>query len=186
MSCPTADEVARAIVAACKETEEDPFRCATAIAGSRARHYALHALAFFYPPQGREDKELLARVVGCPGKPLMFWSNSNTQVFRPCVIKAYGGQVTHTYPHWARWFDDEAFARVKAAIRPTSRERVVCSTPLKPAAIEAEFPKATLSERVNTPLTMRRKPARCFDDVTATLMGDPPLERSALSKANLQ
>lgn len=67
---PTADDVAVAIVAACRQTGEDPVSCAEGIyTVRRARHYAMHALARVFPEAMRRS---LARCVGVPGNPSKF------------------------------------------------------------------------------------------------------------------
>lgn len=112
MHSPSADDVARAIIAACRETGGDPLLCAGAKRGARgqiegiarARHYALHALSAVFPDVPKVD---LARMVGCMGKPQYFWKNSMLNVFRPRAGR----------PHGAVWFAPAALARVVAAVR---------------------------------------------------------------------
>lgn len=109
---PTANHVAWAIVAACRETGDDPIAIATGAAkgrnprvGLRARHYALHALIFKYPDL---LKAKAAEFVGAPGKPAAFYNNSMNQVARV---------VNHTTGRrMANWWDEEGFERVIQAI----------------------------------------------------------------------
>jgi hypothetical protein len=72
----TADVVAAAIVAACKETEENPIACACGEERVRARHYAMHALIRVFPEAKRQA---IARMVGAPGKLKYFYKNSLVQ-----------------------------------------------------------------------------------------------------------
>lgn len=66
-ACPTADDVAIAIVAACRETGESPVDCASRAPELRARKYTMLALAEVFPPKTDEDKRRLCRLAGCPG-----------------------------------------------------------------------------------------------------------------------
>lgn len=149
---PTADDVARAIVAACRETGDDPIRAASGLVGGahgttiRARHYALHALLHTFPklPRG-----IAAKLVGAPGNPVTFYHNSWHQVVRPRA-SASG--------HMALWWNDAAYARVIDAICGPKKFR--------------------LAEH----LTTRRQARSDAADVTASIMGDPPRNRSALSQ----
>lgn len=107
---PTADHVARAIVAACKETGDDPIRTIQGGLGgtsrpiNRARHYAMHALLHVFQDLPRHTA---ARIVGS-GSPVKFWNTSWHQIAKP-----RGGGLGHV----AGWFDDEAYARVITAIQ---------------------------------------------------------------------
>src|SRR4051794_4351119 len=84
---PNSDQVAWAIVAACRETGDDPIDTATGVADAkhghskaiRARHYALHALLTVFPDM---RKSLAAALVGAPGKPMAFYNNSITGVMK--------------------------------------------------------------------------------------------------------
>ena len=61
---PTADQIAWAIVQACRETGEDPFKVAgRRVVRSRARHYAIHALVQVFP---NIDRSAVGRFVGAP------------------------------------------------------------------------------------------------------------------------
>lgn len=131
---PTADDVARAIVAACRETGDDPIKTAdgTALTAMRnkqktnqARHYALHALVYVFPDLDRADA---ARMVGAPGHPKLYWNASWHQVAKP---RASG------IGHMAGWFDDGIFGRVIQAIGkepPAVRERPIATGPAQAAA----------------------------------------------------
>lgn len=110
----TAEDAARAIVQACRETGENPIRAASGLVKDRhgptirARHYAMHALLHCF--QGLSRLEA-ARMVGCPGKASYFYSNSLKMV----VNKP------------AAWWDGAAFERVIAAVEvgiPTSGRQV--------------------------------------------------------------
>lgn len=106
---PTADEVARAIVAAARETDEDPIACAMGNGQMRCRHYAMHAIAHAFPLM---TSRTLATVVGFPGgSPEKFYGNSLTMVVRP---------PRHGKGHMAKWWNDGAYDRVIRAIRGTA------------------------------------------------------------------
>lgn len=145
---PNADDVARAIVAACRETGEDPIACASGVSGIRARHYAMHSLLHVFPDLQRKSA---ASIVGCPGKPVYFWNASWNQVAKP---QTFGNRRK------ANWWDEESYGRVIKAIEQPQTQRKI-------AVIEA--------------LNLRRPIARQVYDVTASLMGDPPHDRSALA-----
>lgn len=104
---PTADDVARAIIAAARETQESPIDC---VGGGRyramhCRHYAMHALVQCFPGHPRA---LYARIVGCPGKPEKFFDNSKVLVL---------GKVKGTSNRrLAVWWSEQAFDRVIEAI----------------------------------------------------------------------
>lgn len=115
---PTADQVARAIVAAARETGEDPIACASGKAthtgqglkvtdrvsrAIRCRHYAMHALVRAFPGLPRET---YARLVGCPGKPDKFFDNSKMN-----VLPMKGSDRA------AKWWNEAAYQRVVEAIR---------------------------------------------------------------------
>lgn len=102
---PTADEVARAIVAAARETGEDPIACASGRVDQRCRHYAMHALAHVFQGIGVES---VARMVGVTGKPQVYWSRFFNNVVRPPKGQKGG--------HIARWWNDAAYDRVIRAI----------------------------------------------------------------------
>lgn len=109
---PVADDVARAIVAACRETGEDPIRAASGnicdVNGPtiRARHYAMHALLEVFPEL---EPESAARFVGSPGKhPLQFYNSSKT------AILGHKGKGAGRAP--ARWWSSELLWRVIRAI----------------------------------------------------------------------
>ena len=105
---PTADQIATAIVVACMETGEDPIQVAAPECkpASHARHYALQALAQIFP---LEDRLFLATVCGCAGKPKYYWSGSVTHTGR-----IVGGP--RAGKRRARWWSEESFDRVVAAI----------------------------------------------------------------------
>lgn len=154
----TADHVAWAIVAACRETGDDPFDCACGKmrpsgpgrhGALRGRHYALHALVEVFP---EHDKFELARMVGAPGNSRAFWHHSWNQVAKP----ASSGR------RMVNWWDDGAFARVILAIRAVPEHRF---------GLVAE-------------ISLHRDPVpieRCAD-MTAEFFGDPPPGRSALAQ----
>jgi hypothetical protein len=151
---PTADDVARAIVAAAHETGEDPIECAERKMGMRCRHYAMHALAHVFPDMKRQS---LGSVVGCPGKGARFWSNSMMHVVAP----APGLRPGQGYrPHVAKWWDDEAFGRVIAAIeRSLATVHTVPIEPSKPWEPLREDELAGLPEELRAELIEREERA---------------------------
>lgn len=103
----TADHIARAIVAACRETGENPLdTIESGRAMVRARHYAMHALAHCFP---LADRRGLARMVGCTGSPGTVWSMSLR------VIRGANGKSAH-------WWDEHAYCRVVLAIIEESKK----------------------------------------------------------------
>ena len=92
----TADVVARAIVAAARETGEDPLIVGTEQIRVRCRHYAMHALHRVFPEY---QKQALARFVGCPGRADDFWKNSRNMIFQK-----------------AHWWNAQVFQRVVDAV----------------------------------------------------------------------
>lgn len=113
---PTADEIAVAVVEACRETAEDPIACAQGEMMIRGRHYALHALARVYP----EAHALkLVRLVGVKGDAMEFWRNSKRVAGRNGNQKA------------ARWWSPAVLTRVVDAVFKVAEKRTV-----KPEAVE--------------------------------------------------
>lgn len=98
---PTADEVAVAIVTACRETGDDPIAICGGEMMLRGRHYALHALVRVYP-----DAHVLklVRVIGISGDAMEFWRNS----------KRVAGKTGTKKP--ARWWSQPALNRVIEAV----------------------------------------------------------------------
>ena len=127
---PSADAVAWAIVAACRETGDDPIAIASREVGGRARHYAMHALLHVFQELGRHAA---ASLVGCPGKPNGFYMNSWHRVARV---------VSPTGRRQANWWDEDAYGRVIAAVEaavPRAPIKLSAATgsivePLRPAA----------------------------------------------------
>lgn len=180
---PTADHVAHAIVAASRETAEDPLDVAGGKRALRARHYAMHALVHCFPDVRRTS---VARMCGAAGNPLKFWENSCYQVANP----------TGTTPARAPWWDDDAYHRVIDALQEAVAPKSVPVLDLRkvgllPAPIVAPVsipvvyvpPKRVAAASVPAPqaekfrlvdqLTPRRKVATRFVDVTAEFLGDP-------------
>lgn len=157
----TADHVARAIVAACRETGDDPIRTAIGELGTqrptnRARHYAMHALLHVFPDLLRFTA---ARLVGCPGSEKQFWNSSWHQIVKP---RASG------LGHVANWFDDEAFGRIIDAIglKPES-------DPLSHVEIEEEEKVEPPPFRVPVPCPAPgRPPYRPLPDTAAKTLED--------------
>ncbi len=159
---PTADDVARAVVAACRETGADPEECVTGrvycvggaankYALSRARVYAAFALDELFDECGSSS---MSRMVG---------ASSVT-----CHLSTARSQQRNGL---LRWFDGAALERVKSAVR---RPSAACRGLVEYNERRDEF---------DLPMHMRRAVATAVADVTASLMGDPPRERSALAGA---
>lgn len=97
----TAEHVARALVAACRETSEDPVLVASREPGAfRSRHYAMWALLQVFPDL---SPKAAAQFVGCPGQPMAFYHNSRYQ--------AAPGR-----PGGGKWWNAGTYERVIAAI----------------------------------------------------------------------
>jgi hypothetical protein len=117
---PLADDVAIAIVAACREVSPHAWRDeAIAVAskdsaglGHRGRHYAMHALRRVFPDA---KPEILAALVGAPGKPHHFWRNSCSQVANPTGHSSYA----------VSWWNREVYERVVRAIEADRTRRAV-------------------------------------------------------------
>lgn len=107
---PAADHVAAAIVAACRETGDDPVAVAEQITGCRARHYAVHALAKVFPQANRTK---LSEWVGCPGKGQHFWHNSCNQIANPTSLTGPKRMV--------KWWSADVFRKVVAAIEAVEK-----------------------------------------------------------------
>lgn len=98
---PTADQIARAVVAAAMETGEDPLTVgAHPFIRLRLRHYVIHALENAFP---RTPIKTLCGFVGL---------NKNATVFYKASLREVVGR-----PRKALWWDDAALARVIAAVR---------------------------------------------------------------------
>lgn len=144
MIAPTADDVAAAIVAACRETGDDPVRTAERGLGAagpanRARHYALHALLHVFP---KADRINLCLCVGCPGKPKQFWNASWNQIVR---LRFPGSTV-----HMAGWWSDEVYDRVIRAVEAARTARAVGASvtipTTKPSADRSDDEVASLRQ----------------------------------------
>ncbi len=106
---PTADQVARAIVAAARETGEDPEACIIGAPGLRCRHYAMHALSRAFPAV-KHNKHIWAKLTGASSNPKYFWANSVSQKFNMAAGGPRAGKRA------AKWWDEAAFERVIDAI----------------------------------------------------------------------
>lgn len=133
----TAEHVARALVAACRETNEDPVLVASREPGAfRSRHYAMFALLEVFPDlTGKEA----ARLVGCPGKPAVFFYNSLTK-------RATGR------PGGGAWWNPAIFERVVAVLKsdgplPPPEPPPYKPGPLPPVPVPPLPPAARLGTR---------------------------------------
>lgn len=104
-----ADTIARAIVAAARETGENPESFVGRDPDARFRHYAFHALVAAFP---EVNAARLADVMGAPGKPSYFMRSSLWWVL---------GQNPQRRPG-ATWWDEAVFSRVCQAIKGSRRE----------------------------------------------------------------
>jgi hypothetical protein len=128
VSIPTAAEIATAITVACRETGEDPVQVAMRVHKLRARHYALHALAYVFP---KCPKSKLCDFVGCNGRPDKFWDNSRSQ-----VVDFSTGRARVR----VAWWNGEVYERVVRAIEADRTKRAVASKPLPaPPATKPEI-----------------------------------------------
>lgn len=184
---PTADDVARAIVAAARETGENPIDCAMKVRSSRVsgrkgmycRHYAMHALAELFPSI---DKGVLASFVGPPIQAKAFWYSSLEYIYRPMVLNRSRRR--------ARWWDESAFERIIAVVRAgMDLPRAPAPTPLKPPDARLTWNPGRdpdFDRDAKPPIVLRKTPSDHFADLTSALMGDPPADRSALMKKKPQ
>lgn len=103
---PDADAVAWAIVAACKETGEDPLYVAGGNGNDfgpdaiRARNYAAHALIHAFPDIPRTS---IGRLVGASSRSTFFYRNSRWFILG--IDRSVGAKR-------AEWWDDAVYDRV--------------------------------------------------------------------------
>lgn len=185
---PTADDIAMAIVLACRETGENPIAVMTepwlvgkSVNGRchfRARHYAFHVLHLAFPSLPRSS---LPRLVGVTTSISNFLTSSNYAVI-------HRGSYDHRPA--ANWFSMTVLERITNTLRANYGQ------PPLPAAtfwdgryvieeeIEAGHRFATDSPAPSLPVVID-KPARPAGPpaLTAELMGDPSPDRCALSGA---
>lgn len=104
---PTADDVARAIVAACRETGASPLNISEGAGAPiiQARHYAIHAIEHCFPGL---PARMYDAFVGAPGRRGGFYANSKQTVI----------QMVTPNRRRATWWREEAYARVIKAIQP--------------------------------------------------------------------
>jgi hypothetical protein len=123
---PTADDIAIAIVAACRETGEDPVEVAAGNwAHKKARHYAMHALVHVFRAT---SPHRLAAYVGAD-HPKQFWANSHAT-----IVRAKNGRK-----HAALWWDDVAYDRVIRAIEADRTRRAVAPKEIAPPANNSSY-----------------------------------------------
>jgi hypothetical protein len=129
---PSADDFARALVAACRETGEDPEAFVVRDPDFRARHYALHALIALFP---RAWPTKLSELLGCPGQPGYFLRSSLWWVIGLNPQRRPGKD----------WWDHAALDRVTAAVRA---RLVVVEAPPR---VSTARPASTLSPALRAP-----------------------------------
>lgn len=112
----TADEVARAIVAACRETGDDPVEVGSGgfvrdrgKRHPRARHYAYLALRWLHPDG---DETAVARAVGAHPQKARGYADSVRYQILGRGRAIYGGRPQ------ANWLEWPVLERVVAATRP--------------------------------------------------------------------
>lgn len=164
----TADVIARAIVAACRETGEDPIKVSTGTPRLRARHYAMHALARAYPDV---KKVRIVVMCGAPGKPDLFWANSL-------------GQTVDR----AAWWDKRALQRVVDAVFDEAGKT---DEPIDvPAVLPARTPEPPAptrdAEPPPAPRPSRAVPQRPNFATFTPASGRPPLHTRPAEKRALQ
>lgn len=120
---PTADHVAHAIVAACRETGEDPIECASRPNAVRGRHYAHHALVHCFPSVRVSS---IARMVGAP---------------RPDIFHQ-GSLNNHVRKRASEWWNDHVYQRVIRAIgvEPAPRALPAPRKPGRPCFVPTVTP----------------------------------------------
>lgn len=111
---PSADHIAAAIVAACRETGDSPFDVVNGVMrrgpgekSVRGRHYAMHALREVFPDLG---KSKAAWFVGAPRQNLSGFYNNSFNCIAKVVDRRTGRRV-------ANWWKEEGYQRVILAIR---------------------------------------------------------------------
>lgn len=120
---PSADHIAIAIVTACRLNGENPLAIVEQRPQrSRARHYALYALACVFP---EASKAKLAFLVGCQGNPVYYARNS--------MAGHYDGKQKHTF--WNRSIEARVIEAVEAC---TSKPAPAVEAPPAPKA-EPQF-----------------------------------------------
>jgi hypothetical protein len=154
---PNSDDIAVAIVAACRETGGDPFACMSGAKcddpstfektkrTTHARHYALRALIHVFPDVNRIR---LYKWVGVPGKPNVFWRNSWHSKGR--------GRA-------AEWWSDEVYDRVIRAIEADRTRRNVVPLPADEVAAPPPYrpPPGTIEKVLaETSVSRPRAPDR--------------------------
>lgn len=148
----TADEVATALVAACKLQGENPIKVASRKKESRARWYAFAALVDLFPDV---DYRSIAHCVGFPT------DNS--------IIRARG-YLKHF--RTLDWWDEPRVKVVKAS--------VACL--VDPVEIPRFLPAARPWVANSLPIKSSSVARRRDSGATAAILGDPSFERSALAQ----
>lgn len=167
MTVLTADAIAHAVVAACREegSGEDPIRVVEGAPGLRARAYAAFALERVFPHIARP---VIARVCGASS------------------YEVYMAGIDYRRKHGqCQWWDDAVLERVVEAVRRSmGAQRDLVLVTERAIRSRATVAQAYAALRQVSSITVRREPAPAHlcADVTAELMGDPPPSRSALAE----
>lgn len=127
------DTIARAIVAAARETGENPESFVDRSPDARFRHYAFHALVAAFP---EVNTARLADVMGAPGKPSYFMRSSLWWVL---------GQNPQRKPG-AGWWDEGVFSRVCQTIKPRERAEVLVKDPMTGKMRLSAYPVGAYSD----------------------------------------
>lgn len=139
---PTVEDYAIAIVAACRETGEDPLKIEQSHINLHCRHYAVHALLHVF--QGLSPRAV-CKTLGVE-RPNSFWPSSLAiaQKKHPC-----------------KWWSDEGYDRVIRAIEADRTRRNV--TPQAPQEHVGEVTTAPLSSITQPRITRPRpRPAQAL------------------------
>lgn len=178
---PTADQVAHAIVAACRMFGEDPVAVAMGLKGSSGRIYAFAALSDCFPsvPAVRVAAMLGVREAGRATFAANCRFSRQRLGWHADRLSAVVVAVTRSAPSAAAAFagrlekDDEKAAHFK---QPSTFELLAgAAEKLGIAVIRSSDAPARGARRI-----IDRRPT---GDVAPSLMGDPPPGRSALDRA---
>lgn len=152
---PTADQVARAIIAACRETGEPvPVETLGGNHQERWRHYVVHALHARFPSCA---PSALGRMIGADSfvKPGYFYRSSLWHVL---------GQTPHARRGPVPWWSDEALDRVMRAIPPSEPPKIAIMPVIAAAAEQNAVARfAAFRRSMDGPAASKGRPAARSD-----------------------